>query len=303
MPSIRQGPLPRNALSSVRLRPYPTPRLGHRDIRLSTPFHPRGTFRIRDGRAPVHATPLPPGVALLVGLGAACRLLQPVFDARAHPTSVSSSHASGAFAPLLASTNRCRLRRSPRCVAASGTSKPRPARDGLTRAAFHLRGRGKSWAGMLEQRRTRVLERHRACPPRGVPGTRVTGSTRHEVWSPSRLVAPAKTHLGCRPAKGDTVGRVEVPSTVSEPLRDRRITPPCAPGPPLRHAASAEALLWSSRAFFTVPRAPAPDEESAWAGSPLRAAESRSFSGTARRSARHGFYDRIRSRADVPRTS
>jgi len=258
MPSIRQGPLPRNALSSVRLRPSPTPRFGHRDIRLSTPFHPRGTFRIRDGQFPVHATPLPPGVALLVGLGAACRLLQPVCDARAHPASVSSSHASGAFAPLLAGTNRCRLRRSPRCVAAPGTSEPRPARDGLTRVAFHLRGRSKSWAGMLERRQTRVLERHRARPPRGVPGTRVTGSTRREVWSPSRLVAPAETHLGCRPAKGDTVGRVEVPSTVPEPLRNRRIAPPCAPGPPLRHAASAEALLGSSRAFFYRSRSACP---------------------------------------------
>jgi len=36
--------------------------------------------------------------------GDACRLLQPIYDARAHPASVRSSHASGALAPLHADT-------------------------------------------------------------------------------------------------------------------------------------------------------------------------------------------------------
>jgi hypothetical protein len=54
-------------------------------------------------------------------------------DARAHPTSLRSSHASGAFAPLLAGTNRCRLRWPPRCVAAPWACEPRPARLGFHR--------------------------------------------------------------------------------------------------------------------------------------------------------------------------
>ncbi len=63
----------------------------------------------RQARLPVHASRCQRGRASL-GLGASCRLLQPDNNARAHPTSVRSSHASGAFAPLLAGTNRCRLR-------------------------------------------------------------------------------------------------------------------------------------------------------------------------------------------------
>ena len=40
-------------------------------------------------------------------------------------------------------------------------------------------------------------------------------------------------------------------SAAPEPLRERRMAPPCAPGPRPRHAASAEALLGGTRAFFT----------------------------------------------------
>jgi len=169
--------------------------------RLSSPFHPRASFRIRPGRAPVHA-PLCHWESRFSEPGLRLPTSATLNDARAHPTSARSSHASGAFAPLLAGTNRCQLRRPPRCVAASGACEPRPARDGSTRVAFHLRGGSKSWVGVLERRRTRVLERYRACPPRGAPDTRVTGSIRCEVWSASPLVAPAEIHLGCRPAKG-----------------------------------------------------------------------------------------------------
>jgi len=38
---------------------------------------------------------------------------------------------------------------------------------------------------------------------------------------PAYGFAPAKIHLGCRLAKGNTVGRIKVPSTATEPLRDR----------------------------------------------------------------------------------
>jgi hypothetical protein len=71
-------------------------------------------------------------------------------DARAHPTSRRSSHASGAFAPLLAGTNRCRLRRPPRCVAAPGACEPRSARDGLRRRV------PLAWTGQIAGRGARV---------------------------------------------------------------------------------------------------------------------------------------------------
>jgi hypothetical protein len=71
-------------------------------------------------------------------------------DARAHPTSRRSSHASGAFAPLLAGTNRCRLRRPPRCVAAPGACEPRSAHDGLRRRV------PLAWTGQIAGRGARV---------------------------------------------------------------------------------------------------------------------------------------------------
>jgi len=73
-------------------------------------------------------------------------------DARAHPTSCRSSHASEAFAPLLAGTNRCQLRWP-------GAVLPRrgPANRALHAPAF-ARGVPLAWtkqtarAGALERR-------------------------------------------------------------------------------------------------------------------------------------------------------
>jgi len=54
-----------------------------------------------------------------------------IIDTRAHPTSVRPSHASEAFASLLAGINGCRLRWYPPCVAARGTCEPQSAREGF----------------------------------------------------------------------------------------------------------------------------------------------------------------------------
>jgi hypothetical protein len=101
-------------------------------FRFSTPFHPHGPFE--SARAgPPSTRPVASGSHASLSLGVACRLLQPD-TTRGHTlTSRRSSHASGAFAPLLAGTNRCRLRWPPRCVAASGACEPRPAQAGLRR--------------------------------------------------------------------------------------------------------------------------------------------------------------------------
>jgi len=112
------------------------------------------------------------------------------------------------------------------------------------------------------------------------------------VWKTSRFVAPAEILLGCSLAKGCTVERIEVPFAAPESLRERKIAPPCAPGPRLRHAASVEALLGRTRAFFCPLEALSPDEDSASNGlDPLNQGE-RSPGGTTSRSARHGIYDR-----------
>jgi len=103
---------------------------------------------------------------------------------------------------------------------------------------------------------------------------------------------PAETSLGRLPAKGDAVEEIGVPSAALEPLRERRIAPPCAPGPRPRHAASAEALLEGTRAFSTVSAAPFSDEQSARSGSTDRTMGAEAPGGAASRSARHGFYDR-----------
>jgi len=54
MPSVSQEPLPRNALSSVRLGPAPASRLGHRDAGCRRLF-PARILRMRTDSVPVHA--------------------------------------------------------------------------------------------------------------------------------------------------------------------------------------------------------------------------------------------------------
>jgi len=152
VPSIDRGPLPRNTLSGVRLRTSRAPRLSHRvarSRRLCTPASPFGNLA-RAG---------PPSTWSRCQRGS--RFSRPRssladfcnrYDARAHPSSCQSSHASGAFAPLLAGTNRCRLRWPLRCVATPGACEPRLAHAGFHSDAFRLRGRGESRAEAFEQR-------------------------------------------------------------------------------------------------------------------------------------------------------
>jgi len=103
------------------------------------------------------------------------------FDARTHPASRRSSHASEAFAPLHAGIEKCRLRRP---LGAFPHHEPasRSLHAPAFTVAFHLRGRSSLRAGALEQRRARALD-DCASPSRFAPGTRVTGSTHHPAWT------------------------------------------------------------------------------------------------------------------------
>jgi hypothetical protein len=187
--SIEQGPSPRNALSSVRLRTSSAWRLGRRHPDVRRLFTPADPFGPSEARLP-STRPVASGRRASMSLGVACRLLQPFIDARAHPTSVRSSHASGAFAPLLAGTNRCRLR-----WFHGALPHWEPASHGLFAPAFARRV-PLAWTGQTVGRGARAKADARswtirACPPRSAPSTRVAGSTCREVWSPPRLVAPA----------------------------------------------------------------------------------------------------------------
>jgi len=88
-----------------------------------------------------------------LNLGVACRLLQPENDARAHPTSVRSSHASGAFAPLLAGTNRCRLRWSTMRHRTGDLRTSTRHAPGLRAMRSTGRGQSRPRAEAFEQRR------------------------------------------------------------------------------------------------------------------------------------------------------
>jgi hypothetical protein len=131
VPSIDRGPSPRNALSDVRLRSSRAPRLGRRVARSRRLCTLRGSFG-----DPARAGPPSTSSRCQQGL----RFSRPRssladfcnrFDVRAHPSSCRSSHASGAFAPLLAWHQPM-----PGCVGLSGALPHRgPAsRDPLTPA-------------------------------------------------------------------------------------------------------------------------------------------------------------------------
>lgn len=184
VPSIGRGPSPCNALSSIRLRPGPGTRFGHRGT-VRRRLSPARTLSDPRGPGSRARAPAANGKRASWSLGVARRLLQPHYDARAHPTSVRSSHASGAFAPLLAGTNGCRLRWPPRCVAAPRACEPRSARDGFRTPRSTRVDGTESRAGALERRRAaRVGTR--------VPSSWRSGHPGHRSESPralERLVA------------------------------------------------------------------------------------------------------------------
>jgi len=189
MPSIEQEPLPRDALSSARLRSSPASQLGHRDSGSRRLFTPQGPWEPSRARSP-STRPAASGRHASLDLGVACRLLQPENDARAHPTSVRSSHASGAFAPLLAGTNRCRLRWSHGASPHRRPANLDPPRTGLCTMRSTSVDRADRGPKRSSKGEPRALGRCRACPPRDAPGTRVAGSIGSEVWRTSPRLAP-----------------------------------------------------------------------------------------------------------------
>jgi len=119
--------------------------------RFSSPFHPRASSRIRAGSALVHA-PLCHWESRffepLASLADFCNLKRRAGTPDERPTLARER----GFCSAARLHQPMQVASASRCVAASGACEPRPARDGFTLVAFHLRGRGKSWAGVLERR-------------------------------------------------------------------------------------------------------------------------------------------------------
>jgi len=189
MPSVEQEPLPRNALSSARLRTSPASRLGHRDSgsrRLFTPASPCGP-----SRAGLPSTrPVANGEHASLSLGDACRLLQPV-TTRGHTLRAFDPRTRVELSPRYSPAPTDAGCVGPRYVAASGACEPRPARAGLRTTCSTCVDGANRGPKRSRKGEPRALGRCRACPSRGASGTRVAGSIGDEVWRTSSLVAPA----------------------------------------------------------------------------------------------------------------
>jgi len=180
--------------------------------------HPRGCS---NELGPRSRAPCQGLTRLSWALDAACRLLQPV-TTHGHTLRATDPRTRAELSPRCSPAPTDAGCVGPRCVAASRTSEPRSARNGLHHRvplAWTSRTAGRS-AGVKASRA--LFERCARALLFDASDTRVTGSILREVWSPSRFIAPAETHLGNRLAKGDLFGRIRVPSSATEPLRDRR---------------------------------------------------------------------------------
>lgn len=225
MPSIERRPLPRDALSGARLGPLPASWLCCPDHRLATRLAPLAmTLRSPSGVGPPSARTL----------AREPRLSRPgrrsstsaTVSTRGHTrTSHRSPRARVGLAP----------RYSPASTDAGCVGRPLRHRSGGRRAAIRdaprfrvvrCRSRGMcgSRAGATERRRPRPLDGIAWTLLVFAPSTRVTDATPRGAWIALRIAAPAEAHLGCPLAKGDTVGRTEVLSVATEPVRQRAIS-------------------------------------------------------------------------------
>lgn len=175
-------------------------RLGRRRARDQHLFTVCGPLRARTGQAPVHAPRCRRERASL-GLGAACRLLQPETTHGHTRRALDPRTRVGLCTPLLAGTNRCRLRWSCGMSPRRKTCEPRPARragarrDPLARVTLD--------AGLGAGAKAKTMPRTAmGCPSRSASGTRVTRGRRHTGWIPDARYLRVEIHRGCRLAKG-----------------------------------------------------------------------------------------------------
>jgi hypothetical protein len=302
VPSVEREPSPRDALSSARLRPGTDAAVWPPRRRPSTTFDP--TEALRPGRArPPFTRPLP-AAALLLGLGVARRLLQPM-TTRGHTLrAIDPRTRVGLRGPAA-------RRHQPMPVASARPMRRRieglratPCTRRLAHDAFHLRGRSRARVEAPERRQRALWDdvaRALLLLRPGHPGHPVPCAAEpgeHRITTRGSRSARRR-----RLAKGVVAGRIEVPSAASESLRERRVASPCAPGPESRYAASAEALLRASRAFFPSSTAPALTRQAPENGSTRRASGAEAPLARCVAAPVAASTTDSASRADVPRTS
>jgi hypothetical protein len=236
VPSVGQGPSPCDALSSARLRPS-----RRRGFATAAPaidaVGPGRAFVGSRGPSPRPRVPLPAGGALLWARDIACRLLQP-YTTRGHTRRASDPRARAGLslrcspagdAGCVGGPMRLHASEGPRATTRAGHGSERPSEG--KRAAFCERFR----APFLVELPAPGSSIRASCGNWSLPQTRRTD--RDPRAMPLR--------------ESDSARRIKAPSAETELLRERRIAPPGAPEPRLRHAASAEALLRSAHAFLT----------------------------------------------------
>jgi len=130
MPSVVQGPLPRNTLSDARLRTSSGSRLGRRNPASRRLFRVRGLSRGTNARSP-STCPVAMGSHASLDQDDACRLLQPSDDARAHPASVSILTREWSSRSATRRHQWMPVALAHGCVAASRAGEPHAAHDGL----------------------------------------------------------------------------------------------------------------------------------------------------------------------------
>jgi hypothetical protein len=184
-------------------------------------FDRRKPFGLTSNPIPVHGPCCRQDRASL-DLGVARRLLQPNTTRGHTQRAIDPRTRVELLAPLLAGTNRCRLR-----WLTDASPHPEPAsHDSHAEACAH--GVPLAWTGQVAGRRTRekagaLLDERCACPSRSAPCTRVTCAIRCEAWTASPLVVQIKTHPVSAASRKDALsGEVEVLSTVAKPVREQR---------------------------------------------------------------------------------
>jgi hypothetical protein len=218
---------------------------------------PRRTTHARAG--PPSTRPVASGSHASLGPGPRLPTSATSHDARAHPTSVRSSHASGAFGSAA-------RRHQPMPVASAAALRRRiagPASHGLHATAFARRV-PLAWTWQTAGRSARAKAYARgsgescACPPRDASGTRVAGRQRASgPWRSRRSCAPAEIHPRTAPRERrrrrrdrGAFCRDETLTREGWFLRARLDRGPVTP-PPQRHCSRA-------RAPFGPPRTACP---------------------------------------------
>jgi len=222
--SGRQDHPPRARVNDARCRSDPRCLPSSKDRRPAAPSRAPGSgLRLHRDLAvamrTINAFSPPPTLSSLWELGSRPRAPLPAGTRFSEPRRCVAdfcNHSSTRGHTQRAFSTRTRVELSPRywpaptdagCVGLRGALPHRGPASHDPRAPAFARRAPLAWTGRIVGRGARarirtVFDDFVRVPPRSAPSTRVAGSIRREVWSPSRLVAPAKILLRVPPREG-----------------------------------------------------------------------------------------------------